>query len=77
MTLLRWIFLAFAAYGLFMGLYGGAILSLTVWAFVCYASWRFDKQDEAWRNDPRNAETPLSTEHMIDEHCCECSGDKM
>lgn len=69
MTLLRWIFLVMAAYGLYVGLYGAAILSLTVWAFVCYASGVFDAQEEAWRNDPRNAEMPPSTEHMIDEHC--------
>lgn len=74
---LRWIFLALAAYGFYMGLYGGAILSLMVWVFVCYASRVFVAQEEAWRNDPRNAKMPPSTEDMIDEHRCECSGDKM
>lgn len=77
MTLLRWLFLALTAYGLFVGLYGAAILSLIMWIFLCYATRVFAAQDEAWRKDPRNASMEKPTEAKTEEHCCACSGDRM
>ena len=77
MTPLRWIFLALFAYGLSVGLYGAAILSLIMWAFLCYATGVFEAQDAAWMAHPKNAKAPTCTARKLDEHCCSCSGDKM
>jgi hypothetical protein len=71
--ILRYIFLCMFVYGVWAGLLGAALLSLGMWAFVCYAEGVFAAQDRAYAADPRNARAlGPSTNDALAEHDCEC-----
>jgi hypothetical protein len=73
MRLLLLVFLGMFIYGLWAGMYGGAIISLGMLVFIWLGERRFAAQDRAYAADPRNAK-PLgpSTDDALAEHDCEC-----
>lgn len=77
MQALRYIFLCMFVYGLWAGLLGAALISLGMWAFVCYAEGVFAAQDKAYAADSRNAkplESPTSV--AAAEYDCEYTRSK-
>lgn len=73
MKSLMWMFVAMAVYGFFTPHKGAALMSIGMAAFMLYASRHYDKQEQQWLRDPRNAEQPPPTTEMLKKHDCEHS----
>ena len=73
MKYLALVFVVMALYGLFTNHYGGALMSAGMAVFVVWASRSYERQDQAYLRDPRNAKAPPETEQMLDKHDCEGS----
>ena len=73
MRLLQLVFLGMFVYGIWVAIYGPALLALLMLLFNVWAERRFVAQDRAYAADPRNAK-PLgpSTDDALAEHDCEC-----
>lgn len=71
MQLLRYIFLAMFSYGVLVGIYGGALLALGMWAFLCYAEGVLSAADKAHDADPRNASVaePATSDAAAEQLC--------
>ena len=78
MQLLRWIFLGLFAFGLWTGMYGGAILALLMWGIICYASGVFAEQDRLHARSIAGARPCQGpTSDALLDHECECMADKL
>lgn len=73
MRFLILVFLLVALAAVLAGKWAAVALAL-VWAGLClYASRVFDRQDQQWLRDPRNARLPADTRSlMLAESECEC-----
>ena len=73
MRLLQLIFLGMFIYGVVVGIYGAALLSLLMFVFNLWACRVFAAKDRAYAADPRNARAlGPSTSDALAEHDCEC-----
>jgi hypothetical protein len=75
MKLLAYLFLAFAAYGAFTGMWGAGLLSLLMFSFVLWANRYYTKQDAAWAANPANAQRIAPTTDALRKYDCECMRD--
>lgn len=71
------VFFGMAVYGVAVGQFGAAILSLLMCAFVYYAGRVFAAQDQAYANDPERASTQASTSDALQQHDSECMRDRI
>jgi len=77
MRLLQLIFLGMFIYGVVVGIYGAALLSLLMFVFTLWACRVFAAKDRAYAADPRNARAlGPSTSDALAEHDCECMRSK-
>jgi len=77
MRLLQLIFLGMFIYGVVVGIYGAALLSLLMFVFNLWACRVFAAKDRAYAADPRNARAlGPSTSDALAEHDCECMRSK-
>ena len=73
MTLLAIVFAAIAIAAAFKGLFGITLIGSGCVALMLVAKVVFTKQEQAWKNDPRNARVVPTTEAMMDTQSCECT----
>ena len=73
MRLLQLVFLGMFVYGIWVAMYGPALLALLMLLFYVWAVRRFVAQDRAYAADPRNARAAqCPTSDALTEHDCEC-----
>lgn len=75
--LLAYVFLCCAAYGVWVGMWGGVVLSLFMWVFMHYAQGWFAAQDRAYATDPARASAQTPTSCALQQHDTECMADKI
>ena len=77
MRALSYVFAALCVYGVIVGHFGGALLSLLVWVFVLIAQGVFATKDAAYDADPTHVKhAQASTSDALVEHDCESSRTK-
>lgn len=74
---LAYIFLAMAAYGVFIGHLAGAALAVIMWALVHFARGVFAAQDQVYYSDPERAPVQASTSDALQAAESECMADKV
>lgn len=77
MKLLATVFFGMALWGFLFGKAGAGLIALAFGVMTLFAIRKFKQQDKQWRDDPGHAATEPCTTQMLDEHCCECTGDKL
>lgn len=77
MMLLRLLFASLCAYAVVTGLWGGAVIAFIWYLLVLYAERRFAAQEKVWLAHPRSATSLPHTASKLDEHCTECSDDRI
>lgn len=74
---LAYLFLAMAAYGVFVGHLGGAILAFFMWGLMHYAQAWFTAMDQAYSSSPERAPAQPSTSDALQAAESECMADKI
>jgi hypothetical protein len=73
MIVFKLIFAGLTAYGIWIGLYGAALLSLLMLGFVYYSEAMMHRQENNYRRSPRSAVTVPDTLDLLDHKACACS----
>ena len=73
MKLFMLLFLGMAAWGCYVGAYGGALIAVAMIGLVYYGQRVFAKQEQDYNNSPCSARKAPATLDLIDAEGCECS----
>lgn len=67
------LFAGMGLFGLWVGLYGAALMSFAMIGLVAYGSKVFAEQEREWLESPVSARVQPTTLDLLDQHCCEGS----